>query len=86
MDPITNEEDIKYYLGRSYFQKRDYKKAVKVYDEGLKINPNSVILLYEAGLVYLKLKSYNKARKYWVRLYKIAPHSFLAAKVQRDLI
>ncbi|HDZ77010.1 MAG TPA: tetratricopeptide repeat protein [Candidatus Omnitrophica bacterium] len=85
MGPITNEEDVKYYLGRHYFQSRDYRKAIEAYEEGLVINPKSIILLYEAGLAYLKLKNHSKTRVYWAKLLKIAPHSFLAVKAQGDL-
>lgn len=82
MDPITNEEDVKYYLGRLYFQKNDYKNAIKVYKEGLTINPQSIILLYEIGLAYSRLKNYKKALEYWRKLLKIAPHSFLAVEAR----
>lgn len=82
MDPITNEEDVKYHLGRLYFQKNDYKKAVRIYEEGLTINPQSTILLYETGLAYSKLRNHKKVLKPWRKLLRIAPHSFLAAEVR----
>jgi tetratricopeptide (TPR) repeat protein len=82
MEPITNEEDVKYYLGRLYFQNKEYKKAIKVYKEGLKINPRAIILLYEIGLAYSKLKNHNKALRYWKKLLKIAPYSSLADEVK----
>lgn len=78
MEPITNEEDVKYYLGRLYFQNKDYKKAIKIYKEGLKINLRAIILLYEIGLAYSKLKNHKKALRYWRELLKITPYSFLA--------
>jgi len=82
MDPITNKEDVKYYLGRLYFQNKDYEKAIKAYKRGLIINPKSIILLYEIGLVYFKLKNHNKALRYWRKLLKMYPHSLLAAEVK----
>ena len=82
MDPITNEEGVKYYLGRLYFQARDYRKAIKMYEEGLTINPQSIILLYEIGLVYSKVNDYEKACEYWRRLLKIEPDSFLGAEAR----
>ena len=57
MDPITNKEDVKYYLGRFYFQKKDYAEAIKAYREGLSINPQSSILLFDIGLAYFQLKN-----------------------------
>ncbi|TSA56969.1 tetratricopeptide repeat protein [bacterium] len=86
MDPITDEEDVKYYLGRLYFQEQDYRKAIETYKEGLIINPQSGIILYEIGLAYIKLKKYKKALDYWERLSKIvSPHSFLGIKVKQKL-
>lgn len=82
MDPIINEEDVKYYLGRLYFQKNDYKKAIEIYKKGLTINPQSIILLYELGLAYSKLEKHKKALKYWGKLLKIAPHSLLGVKAR----
>ena len=85
MDPITNKEDTKYYLGKLYFQKADYQKAIRIYEQGLLINPQSIILIYEIGLTYSKLKKHKKALKYWRRLLRIAPHSFLANEVSQRL-
>ena len=85
MDPITDEEDAKYHLGRLYFQKGDYKKAIKIYKEGLTINSQAIILLYEIGLAYSKLKNHKKVCEYWRKLLKIAPHSFLAVDVREEI-
>jgi tetratricopeptide (TPR) repeat protein len=82
VDPITKEEDVKYHLGRIYFRKGDHKKAIKIYKEGLTINPQAIILLYDIGLAYSKLKNHKKAWEYWKKLLKIAPHSFLAAEAR----
>jgi tetratricopeptide (TPR) repeat protein len=86
MEPITDEEDVKYYLGRLYFENKGYKKAIKIYKQGLKINPKSVILLYEIGLAYLKLRNHKKALRYWRKLLKIAPHRFLAVKIKEEIL
>lgn len=82
MDPITNKEDVKYYLGRLYFQNKDYEKAIKAYERGLIINPKSIILLYEIGSVYLILKNHKKVVKYWRKLLKMYPYSLLASEVK----
>jgi len=85
MGPITDEEDVKYQLGRFYFQARDYKKAIKIYKEELNINPHSIILLYEIALAYSKLNDYEKACEYWNKLLKIEPNSFPGAETRRKL-
>lgn len=82
MEPITSKEDVKYHLGRLYFENKDYKEAIRIYKRGLTINPKSVILLYEIGLAYSKIKNHKKALRYWRKLLKIAPYSFLADEVK----
>ncbi len=87
MDPITDEADVMYYMGRSYALEKDYLKAIKSYNEGLRINPESVILLYETGLAYSKIDDRKQAVKYWAEklLRLISPHSYLAVQVKQKL-
>jgi len=86
MDPITNKEDFKYYEGKLYFQEKDYKRAIKIYKEGLKVDSKSTILLYEIGVAYCKSKNYHMASKYWRKLLKMASsHSFIAIDTKRKL-
>ena len=86
MDPITDEEDVKYYLGRSYALEGDYLKAIKTYKEGLTINPKSVILLYEIGVAYSKINDIKRAMKFWKKLLRfVSPHSFLGVEVKQIL-
>lgn len=85
MDPITSKEDAKYYLGRFYFRRKKYRKALKIFQEGLVINPRSFIILYEIGLTYLRMKNYKTVRGYWKKVLEIAPHSILAAEVCWDI-
>jgi len=86
MDPITNEEDVKYYLGRSYVQEKDYIKAIEIYKEGLAINSKSALLIYAIGLAYSKLENKKKAVRYWKKLLNtISPHSFLAVEIRQIL-
>lgn len=43
---------------------RDYKQAIKTYNEALKIDPNSMFATYELALSYLALRDYKNASKY----------------------
>ena len=81
MDPITCKEDVKYYLGRFYFRRKKYRKALKIFKEGLVINPRSFILFHETGLTYLRMGKYKLVCKYWGKVLELAPHSILAAEV-----
>jgi len=80
MDPITSQDAFKYYQGNCYFQGCDFKKGIKCYKEGLKINPGNIVILYEMGQVYSKLRKHKKALKYWKKLKNLAPHSILGVK------
>ncbi|MDO5665446.1 MAG: tetratricopeptide repeat protein [Bacteroidia bacterium] len=42
----------------------EYKKAIKKFEQALKINPKSMLALYEISLSYLELKDYKNAAKY----------------------
>lgn len=86
MDPITDEEDVKYYLGRLYFQEKDYIKAIETYKEGLAFNPWSAILLYELGLAYLRLNNKKRALDYWRKALKnVSAHSYLGVLVKEKM-
>ena len=78
MDTITDEEDVKYYLGRRHVQEKDYIKAIEIYKEGLALNPRSSILLYELGLAYLRLNNKKRALSYWKKALKnrSSPYNF----------
>ncbi len=42
----------------------EYKKAIEKFEQALKINPKSMLALYEISLSYLELKDYKNASKY----------------------
>lgn len=81
MDPITSQDTLRCYEGDYYFQRHDFKKAIKYYKDGLKVNPRNLVILYEIGLAYDELQKHGKALKYWKKLKNFAPHSILGAKV-----
>ena len=86
MDPITDEKDVKCYLGRLYFQEKDYIKAIEIYKESLILNPRSAILLYELGLAYLRLNNKKRALNYWKKALKnVSAHSYLAAQIKEKM-
>ena len=84
MDVITGKDDFKLHEGTFCCQKGDFKKAIKLYKNGLEVNPNNLVILYEIGLAYSKLQKQKKALKYWKKLSRIAPHSYLGVKVKEE--
>jgi len=86
MDTITDEEDVKYYLGRRHVQEKDYIKAIEIYKEGLALNPRSPILLYELGLAYLRLNNKKRALSYWKKALKnVSEYSYLGVLVKEKM-
>ncbi len=82
MDVITSKDDFQLVRGDFYLQRNDFKKAIKSYKNGLKINPENLVILYEIGLAYSKLRRSKKALKYWGKITRIAPQSYLGDKVK----
>ena len=60
-------------LGNSYDYIGKPKKALKIYDEGLKRFPNSGRLYLEKGNVYLNQEKYNKALPFYEKGIKLDP-------------
>ena len=44
--------------GNSYFDSKEYKKAIDFYDQALKIDPKYTNALYNKGSAYDNLKEY----------------------------
>jgi tetratricopeptide (TPR) repeat protein len=85
MDVITSQDDFKLHEGCFCRQHGDFKRAIKLYKDGLKINSKNLVLLYETGLAYSKLQKPRKALKYWKKIVKIAPQSYLGVKVTDEI-
>lgn len=56
-------EDIQKLIekGITHHDEREYKEAIEVYKEALKIDPKSMIATYEMALTYLAMRDYNSA-------------------------
>ncbi len=50
--------------GMELHDQKEYKQAIKKFEQALKINPQSVQAIYEMSLSYLELKDYRNASKY----------------------
>ncbi len=60
------QKSVEDYLdkGVAYHDEGKYDKAIDMFKEGLKIDPNSSVLLYELSNSYMGKKSYRQAIKY----------------------
>lgn len=59
----TLQSNIWYHLGLSYFIKGEYKKALKAYNECLKISTNPDMYVATANWLYLTLRKLNKNKE-----------------------
>jgi tetratricopeptide (TPR) repeat protein len=65
LTPLKQHPDVKpivyQLLGNSYDHNKQSKKAIEIYDEGIKLFPDYPNLYFEKGVVYTNQKEYNKA-------------------------
>ena len=57
----TNDHDIIYHLGFSYYQNKDYKEAVKYLTQAVLLNPEDFKTYYYLGLAYKSDKRYKQS-------------------------
>lgn len=57
-------------LGWVYYQKKEFKKALKYLLEAIEIEPNEGVILEHLADVYVVFKKYNKAKKYYEKALK----------------
>jgi tetratricopeptide (TPR) repeat protein len=76
----TAEEEQKserlFKEGNTLMKANNPVEALKKYDEGLKVTPDSAGLLYNGGLAAFQTKDFEKASKYWQDLKKLDPHDW----------
>ncbi|HEX7320240.1 MAG TPA: tetratricopeptide repeat protein [bacterium] len=72
-------------LGRLLFQLGRSDQALSVLSAGLRKIPNSVVLLYDLGIVYFKTGQRGRARQSWQRCLEIEPDNTYAKEAIRML-
>jgi len=86
MDPITNKEDFYYYRAKFYFQRKDFTKAIYEFEKGLRINADSIVILYELAMCYMELGNYQKAIELFQKVKRVAPFSIHAVNSSEILV
>jgi len=61
-------------LGNAYLAKGDVEKSRFIYNEGLKLFPQSYVLLYNLGITHHRSKEYEKAVESFQKSLKINPY------------
>lgn len=57
--------------GLDLYFKKDYKEAIKEFEEAAQINPDNANAYYFMGYSYYKLKEMNKAREVFSQAYEV---------------
>lgn len=70
---MRTEGQIYLELGLSYFQARDYERAINILEEGLSLEEESAEMLYLLGKAWMARKRYGEASRTFERLMEIAP-------------
>ncbi len=78
------DADAYYNRGRSYYNKKDYDRAIAEYNQALRLDPNYVYAYNNRGLVYYNLKDYDRAIADYNQALKLDPH-YTAAYNNREL-
>jgi replication factor A1 len=47
--------------GQTYFELKEYKKAIECFDKAIEINPEDEVAWFNKGFAYFKLKDYNNS-------------------------
>ncbi len=69
-------QDYKYdlpYLADVYKQRKDFSKAIEIYNKILKQDPSSTLAMYSIGYCYFQEKNYIKAMEYLQKAYDKEP-------------
>ena len=67
-DSLINQ--ISYYLGNAYMKAKDYKNAVKIYENIFHYDTNSNYMRHEIADVYMEAKDYDNALKRFFEIVK----------------
>lgn len=76
-----NPEDFRYYLQRGVVYQnhlKDYKSAIKDFDQALKLNANEPTLYYNRGSAYLQMKEWKKAKADFDKAISLRPELVVA--------
>jgi len=68
-------------IGNYYYQKENYYRALKDYEEALRLDPENARVLFNLGLVYKKIKENSQAIEILNRLVKKHPNYYRAFEV-----
>ena len=74
--PVGKDISTILYKGIQYLENENYENAIKLFNEGISLDPNSSILYNYKGDALLKLEKYEEAIKSYDEALKINPEYF----------
>lgn len=72
--------------GFFYFQNQNFKKAIKIFEEGLALFPDDTDIYYNLGIVYESINDIEKAKECFKRVLEIDKNNIDAKKHLENLI
>lgn len=87
LEKKSDDVNVRTDLGITFIQRQmpDYDRAIKEFNESLKINPNHEPTLYNMAIAYSKKGDNENAQKYLSQLEKTNPNSELVSKLKQNL-
>lgn len=87
LEKKSDDVNVRTDLGVTFIQRQtpDYDRAVKEFNESLKINPNHEPTLYNMAIAYSKKGDNENAQKYLIQLEKVSPNSELVPRLKQNL-
>lgn len=73
---LENEDDL-FSLGESYYEKEEYKKAIKIFLKLVKLYPNNARNWHWLGCLYCDNKQYKEAIKYLKKAIELEPKDYI---------
>ena len=64
--------------GILFFNAGKYNEAIECYDKAIKLNPNSLVALYNKGSAVMQLGKYNEVIECYDKAIKLNPNSLVA--------
>ena len=78
IDKTNNKESDLLSIGKAHCKNKEYKEAIKILSQLLKLNPNNVKCLYYLGRSYNEIDEYDKAIKYLSKAVKLNQNDYVA--------
>jgi len=82
----TYNQDLYIWRGNTWYNKKEYDKAIVDYNKVLNLNSDSAAALYNRGFAWIAKKEYNKALKDYDKVITLYPDDYAIVYLNRAAI